>query len=74
MVLTQVLVLILTQVLALGFKGRILLFLKLAGYLVLVVWEVFTFLESILTPWFSRASPKKTKRTMVVPDRSLCSF
>ena len=63
-----------TQVLALGFKGRILLFLKLAGYLVLVVWEVFTFLESILTPGFSRASPKETKRMLVVPERSLCGF
>ena len=64
----------LTQVLALGFKGRILLFLKLAGYIVLVVWEVFTFLESILSPGFSRVSPKETKRTLVVTERSLGGF
>ena len=63
-----------TQVLALGFKGRILLFLKLAGSLVLVVWEVFTFLESILTPGFSRESSKESKRMLVVPERNLGGF
>ena len=36
--------------------------------------QIFTFLRSGLTPGFSRASAKESKRTLVVPERSLDGF
>ena len=39
-----------------------------------VGFQISTFLGSALTPGFTRASSKESKRTLVVPERSLDGF
>ena len=40
----------------------------------LINFQIATFMESGLTPGFSRASSKESKRTLEVPERSLGGF